>query len=271
MENDIVNVLNGFDRIFSLNGYSVSSEDASYYKYMRLDRLVKNVEDRELIFVSPDLWQDPFEKLYHGIDCSCRGLMSTPEIACMCVTDKSSTNEEAMWKAYADNEKVVRVSFDANSLFALLSDYAKKNNCDIYIGRAIYKYSKDEIKSFYKNNLFCPSVMNVEHYLNLMLLKRVAFSYENEIRIFIVNKGGSTFYENGLVSVPVDYKEERLIGRVKLGPYPPINPKLFDAKLIKKRNNLEEELYKEKLKTLLECSVEQSRLYEPKSKIKAMR
>lgn len=265
--------LNGFEHIYALNGYTVSSDHTGYYKYMLLDRLEKNVSAGKLVFVSPDLWQDPFEKLYHNIDCSNRGFTPTPEIACMCITDKSSANEEAMWKAYGDqeNRKVVRVTYDVNCLYSILNDYSRKHDCKVYIGRAIYTFSKDEITSFYKNTEFCPMTMDIEHYLSLMLLKRTAFSYENEIRIFIVkNEKSNDFLTEGILSVPVDYKEEKLITRVMLAPYLPIDYKKFDAKLIKQRNKLEEEIYKKLLKELLDCSVEQSRLYEPKQKKKQM-
>ena len=90
-----------------LNGYSFPKDKSTVFKYMPLNRFVNSVKNNQLVFVSPESWYDPFEQLYHGIDCSSRDYI-TEDIACMCVSEKSSTNEDACWRVYSDsNDKAV--------------------------------------------------------------------------------------------------------------------------------------------------------------------
>lgn len=67
-----------------LNGYSFPKDKRTVFKYMPLNRLLNFVKSNQFVFVSPESWYDPFEQLYHGIDCSSRGYI-TEDIACMCV------------------------------------------------------------------------------------------------------------------------------------------------------------------------------------------
>lgn len=143
------------------------------------------------MFVSPEAWYDPFEQLYYGIDCSAKGY-ATEDIACMCVSEKSSTNEDACWRVYAgSNSKTVRISLKQDKLLQLLEDYANKNSYEVYIGKVNYEFEKQEIKNLHNPSSkhyakFFPTQMKREHYLSLMLLKRKSFQYENEVRIFLV-------------------------------------------------------------------------------------
>lgn len=60
--------LTGYPHIHMLNGYSLPTDKSTVFKYMPLDRFVKMVDKKELVFVSPVTWYDPFEQLYYGID-----------------------------------------------------------------------------------------------------------------------------------------------------------------------------------------------------------
>ena len=150
MEIGTSQLLDGYKHIYTLNGYSLPNDKSVVFKYMPLERLIKSIEKNELVFVSPETWYDPFEQLYHGIDCSSKGY-KCEEIACMCVSEKSSTNEDASWRVYSgsNNIKTVRLSIEKDVLFALLDDYAAKNGFGVYIGRANYSFEKNEIKDLY--------------------------------------------------------------------------------------------------------------------------
>lgn len=89
-----------YHHIHMLNGYTFPKDKTTVFKYMPLDRLVQSVDKSVLVFVSPETWYDPFEQLYYGINCTSRGY-TTEDIACMCVSEKSSTNEDASWRVYA--------------------------------------------------------------------------------------------------------------------------------------------------------------------------
>lgn len=267
--------LTGYPHIHMLNGYSLPTDKSTVFKYMPLDRFVKMVDKKELVFVSPVTWYDPFEQLYYGIDCSSKDYM-TEDIACMCVSEKSSTNEDASWKVYAgSNNKTVRISIEQDKLLRLLEDYAMANGYEVYIGKVVYSFEKKEIKKLHIDTsphygVYFPSVMKREHYLSLMLLKRSAFSYENEARIFLV-KDSITFDANRLLKIPCDYKATGIVSNVMLSPYPPVRENGDMAfKVRQKMNNLESEEIKRTLNDKLGCRIQQSQLYKVCQSIKSV-
>ena len=263
-------IIEPYQHIHQLNGYTLpkarGKEPVTIFKYMPLDRFISNLEKGVFVFVSPALWKDPFERMYHNVDCSAHGYR-TEEIACLCVSEKSSTNEEASWKVYSVNgEKVVRLSIDLYLLLGMLDDFAKKNHCEVYIGKAQYGYEKKEIMNLYKPGsshfgLFFPPVMERKHYLSVMTLKRSAFEYENELRVFLV--GDNIPFDKKLVEINCDYESSKLVKDIVLCPYPvlPTDKDLVHS-VRAKMNRLESDELKKTLKKLVGCRVRQSRLYE---------
>lgn len=265
--------LSSYHHIYMLNGYSFSKERGEFYKYMPLDRFIASVNKNEFIFVSPSLWKDPFERLYFNVDCSTHGY-ETDNIACLCVSEKSSTNEDASWKAYADNgEKAVRLSINRVLFLEFLDSYAEQHGYDVYIGRAQYWLEKREIMNLYKSgkpyhDLFFPKSMERMHYLSVMLLKRSAFDYENEVRIFLVKRDTIPFEKN-LLRIPCDYKWNGLITDITLSPYPllPDSDDLLHS-VRARMNNIESAELKRILQGLVGCTIRQSMLYNTYKSIK---
>ena len=265
--------LNGYSKIHILNGYTFPTDKDTFYKYMPLERFLSNVYHKQFVFVSPEVWKDPFERLYFNVDCSSHSY-KTEAIACLCVTDKSSTNEDASWKAYTDQgEKAVRLSIHREKFLKMMDEFADKNKYEVYIGKAQYGYEKQEIMDLYKpsspyHDLFFPDPMERMHYLTVMTLKRSAFEYENEFRVFLVKD--EIKYENRIVPVPCDYKG--LITGVELCPYPPL-PDQNDLvhSTYKKFQEAESQELKRILKNLLGCRIRQSRLYDTEGKVKELK
>ena len=99
---------------------------------------------------------------------------------------------------------------EQDKLLQLLDEYAELNGFEVYIGKVDYSFEKREIMSMhlassphYKD--YFPDVMSREHYLSLMLLKRKAFDYENEVRLFLV-KDNIPFDGKNLLKIPCDYR-----------------------------------------------------------------
>lgn len=193
----------------------------------------------------------------------------------MCVSEKSSTNEDASWRVYAGSSaKSVRVSFEQKTLMDVLEDFADKNGYEVYIGKVDYTFEKKDIKnlckpSFPLHHKYFPCPMSREHYLSLMLLKRKAFKYENEVRIFLVKDKVS--FKNNLLFIPCNYltyKNPKLISNVMLSPYPPVKPDSDLAhKVREKINKMESDQIKEELITILDCRIQQSMLYKVQSRV----
>ena len=239
--------LAGYNNIYGLNGYQIPGDKDTIYKYTPLHYLIDDVYNNRLSFVSPDNWEDSFETRYYKLDNYQRKLGFTePEIFCMCLTSKQAENEDAFWRRYARAKaQMVWVKYDINELFKALDTFAEENNIKIFIGEAIY-LDKAEILRITptQNKIFFPQApkkFDIEHYLSLMSLKRGAFSYENEIRIFVVSNDG--FDESVKVyrvsencshvqtlSVTTQSKQSH-IKEVRISPYAPVNE---NFKLIEK-------------------------------------
>lgn len=262
----ISRLLKGYKHIHMLNGYSLPKDKSTVFKYMPLDRFVKSVDKKELVFVSPETWYDPFEQLYYGIDCSSRGY-ATEDIVCMCVSEKSTTNEDACWRVYAgENRKSVRISIEQEVLLHLLDDYAGTNGFEVYIGKVDYSFNRKDIKGLHNSKAagydeYFPDAMSREHYLSLMLLKRKAFKYENEVRIFLV-KDKIDFKGDKLLRIPCDYNGNCIISNVMLSPYPPVRNNDDIAYAVREKlNKAESDEIKKVLSDKLGCRIQQSMLY----------
>lgn len=184
-------------------------------RYMPIYRLITEIQDNTLNFISPLLWQDPFERVFYQKELVIEG--KKYDIRCICSTYDYVENEEAAWNRNNNKDAVVRVSFDFDKLCEMLNIIGQKYSCGFYISIADYSQSKDNliiknVKTPYKS---------IEDYIKIMSLKRKAFAYENEMRIFAV-------FETTKLPVdkvvpfdisPFDYKD--VINHVTLPPMQP--------------------------------------------------
>ena len=258
----------GYKHIYLLNGLSLAQID-TLYKYMPYDRLMSCVANSELAFVSPATWVDPFERRFWKTDYN-RYNYTGPEIACMCLTTKFSTNEEAAWKMYADSKsKALRISFNVKQLLDTLESYAQTNYCAIYIGKAIYSLERKEIVGLHnkKDSEFFPEHdFSLEHYLTLMCLKRKAFAFENEVRIFIVKD--NLPWNGDIIKIPVKI-DRNLIPRIMIGPLTPFANNDPRKSLYNTIQSVESGVYKQRLGNAIQgCDVKQSQLYTDNSPLK---
>ena len=149
-------------------------------RYMPLSRLITEIQDNTLNFISPLLWQDPFERVFYQEKLAIKDKQY--DIRCICSTYDYVENEEAAWNRNNNEDTVVRVSFDFDKFCKMLNNIGQRYSCAFYISIADYSQSKDNliiqnIKTPYKS---------IEDYIKIMSLKRKAFAYENEMRIFAV-------------------------------------------------------------------------------------
>ena len=98
------------------------------YRFMPFSRFYTELEERTMTFLSPALWNDPFESaflsLWKGID-----------LKCLCFTYNGSIGEEWALKAYAGKEQLVRIEIVFDKLVNTLSQIAKQkgNKCSFYV------------------------------------------------------------------------------------------------------------------------------------------
>ena len=228
--------LKGFNRVFGLNGYQIPADKDSICKYMPLKHLETDINNSRITFVSPCTWEDSFETRYYKLkNYSSKLEFVEPTVFCMCLTGKHAANEDALWRRYApQNDHLVKVYFKINDLFHILDSFAAKYNAEIYVGEAIYADKKQiDAVTPTKNHTFFSSPFEMENYLSLMSLKRGAFRYENEVRIFVVFRDGVS--DDSIVEYDNEQQEKLLfvsysnsitkinhshIGEVRVSPYP---------------------------------------------------
>ena len=227
----------GFENIYFLNGFSSNknNKERILYRYRPFLSALKDFSANKLGFVSPVLWKDKFERRFLFTDYS-KYNFSGKTVRCMCFASDNAMNEEASWKSYNFEEKdtVIRMSIKSSELLFALDNFAKKQKSKVFVGEAIYGASVDEIENIHKqckkyNQIFFSDSFNIEHYLFLMLLKRKAFIYENEIRVFILHDNNTSTRETEYSDkekksttklidfVPVDFSQ--IIKEIRISPY----------------------------------------------------
>ena len=219
-------LIGGFKKIYALNGFKLPCDKSCFNKYLPMSRLENQVNASSLMFVSPQKWTDTFETRYYhqgGYQCKTSNFV-LPEIFCMCLTSKHAENEDAMWRMYAQKgEQMLRAYYNIESLLSILDSDAVINGYKVYIGEIIYT-DKTTIKALTptKNNVFFHKPFVIENYLSLMCLKRGAYRYENEIRIFIVPEVPLKDNASPQVLFKVSHSpSHKYVDKVVLSPYPP--------------------------------------------------
>lgn len=187
-----------------------------FYKYMSLEMALQCLRGKNIWFVEPSKWQDKYENYFYKAEILGDNISkNNPLVYTTCVTNRKES--ESAWKIYAYNSqglasRCVEFIINRNKFRESLINckYRKgfkeeydrnlKDEFDIYEGVVVYKdeemiknlpkeivkRNKLDIDNDYYHAYF--DDFSFEKYLNLLLLKRVAFEHEHETRIFIVNK-----------------------------------------------------------------------------------
>lgn len=241
------------------------------YKYMTASRVLDILENNShlLGFVSPESWYDPYETKYLNTDYTALNGYRQPKIYCFCAR-MDNLNEEASWKIYKkENEPLLRMSIRTIDLLLAIDQFAKENDCDVYFSKVDYRLKKKEI-----DELYLPSSpyhseffnnLDDKQYVRIMSLKRWAFNYENEYRIFIIPRNQDKIVnhiKDNVLFIPVPIK---MITRFTFNPANKTNSSLVSQIEIAKYE-AEYKLIRDKIKVAYpEASVVKSTLY---SKIK---
>lgn len=192
--------------IHFMGDIALNWENPKIYRFVPYGRLKEMLADSVLTFVSPTQWNDPYEKMYFDIEV--RGKKTkVPNIVCLCFRSELNDNSAAYWdKEENDKSPYVRLGVDLYRLCDILDRFSDKTESDVYI-KSVRYCKNEEIENAYKNPFVMKDSLK-ESYIRLMSLKRVAYKYENEIRIFIVWEKGNQkierFLEQDLLKIKLD-------------------------------------------------------------------
>jgi hypothetical protein len=158
------------------------------YKYMTLETFISCLYNRSWRFFEPSKWNDKYEsRFYCAKYVKPSAVGKTPQLFATCVT--RAKNSEAAWKVYAHgqglNAHCVQLELD----IAALRQEIRKSQF-IYEEREVYytnephilKLHKPKLSSYLDNN----GNFTVDTFLKLLSLKREAYSYEQEVRLFVI-------------------------------------------------------------------------------------
>ncbi len=170
----------------------IYEKTTKFFKYLDIDSLITMLHSGKMVYVEPSHWYDPFEKLFYEADYSALDF-DKPKVFCSCFTRKSTN--EAAWIMYSHFRKGLasrsaKLELDPIVYYDFLESYGRLTNSQIYIANVDYSLSEKTIKELHlktskKHDKYFRD-FSLKKFIRLLLIKRKAFEYEQEIRIFIV-------------------------------------------------------------------------------------
>ena len=152
-----------------------SNSSTHLYRILSFNHVVDLLESKELHFVSPSQWEDPYERiLVHR---------RSHAIFAQCWTKKAAS--DAMWRIYSANRTAVRIRTNRVKLQRELSRHKNRSEIDFLIGDVVY-LSLSEVNK--RINAVAADLK--QKYLprraaDTLLAKRQAFEHEAEVRVII--------------------------------------------------------------------------------------
>ena len=161
---------------------------------MTLGNAINSFMSNSICFVEPVVWKDNYESRFYtcsyGPTCI-NQIVDTPKLYASCFTKNKVS--EAAWYIYSHKYSgldsiCVMVEIDLNNFRKSLSKAIGSKDI-VYEGAINYQLSQSMLDTLHLpnnrlHNLFANN-FSLKNYLNLLLLKRPFFSYENEVRFFI--------------------------------------------------------------------------------------
>lgn len=218
---------------------------SNFFKYLDLETVLmifredpnEHTFKQTMRFVEPPKWDDQFESRFYNADYNKvnNDPNNIPKLYATCFTPKEES--EPAWMAYNKEKDGLGkrcVQFRINQIKLreeLVKNLENSSNCTIVEGSVQYK-SKETIRTLHlstdKDNKHSEiydeffSDFTLANYIQLLLLKRVAYEHEREVRIFLI-------YDEDKLGVKAtnkdkyDYKDIKLdwlaiLERVRVSP-----------------------------------------------------
>lgn len=178
------------------------------YRFLPLERLLEVLHNKQITFVSPVKWNDPFDNFLFKQNINDNSFIN--RLFVLCFTHNS--HSQAYWKTYAPEGFGVRLSIRPKEFLELLM----KSTDKIWLGKMDYVYEKILVQKLQNTNGL-KSSLNLEDpndiFFNTFHLKRMPFKYEEESRISILTNEAR---EDGLRRIKIN--PASLISEIYLDP-----------------------------------------------------
>ena len=184
----------------------LKKEGSVICRYMPYSRLEKWIKESIMTFVSPNRWDDPFEKIYLNTiltNSSLRIRYKPPRIASLCFSKSLFKDSVAFWNNFktSDSEQLVRVEFNFKKMMIQLIKLLEQYDMHIYVVAVNYSLQQKIIKNKeeFVNRILRSHGNEVDAeflYIKILSYKRKAFSFENEVRVILVPQKKIEFDKN---------------------------------------------------------------------------
>lgn len=218
------------------------------FKYMPLESALTMMKEKYLWLCNPVIWKDPFEKRF--IEAKYFDGKNEAEfplkgrVFCTCFTQ--TTTSEAHWANYSNGKLGVSFRLRRTALLDILNKHY--DEFDIYIGKVNYLKTASIKKKLHEIDIIKEisplKITSRNIQIQLLLLKRVAFSYEDEIRVLAIKK-----QKTKEIGIKLSLKTTQpfdLIERITLDPGTEMHTELMLKKLFKKEYGFKK-VYKSQL------------------------
>lgn len=239
------------------------SQVKGLFKFIPYKYFISAVEQKELLFSSPLCWDDPYDYMFYANPQM--NIVSNPrlEVSCFCTSCQHVKDEEAMWRFYGMD--YIRIEYNLKTLIKTLEHFAiinhkKGNDIFFYIVPIDYSMGKEQLKKKYKEKK--NQYSSLEECLECLSLKRTAYEYEREVRIFAI--GNKLYNEKNKKHFKISNVEydNNLIGSIYLPPLPAIKYDDIKYNYYDNIQTMQNAAIKEKLKVFFnKRKIHQSRLY----------
>ncbi|MBQ0052068.1 MAG: hypothetical protein KBT11_08410 [Treponema sp.] len=235
----------------------LTKENLCITRYLKSEDLLKSLNGDYMYFSNPANWDDPFEEAVVR-RLNVRGY----SVFGICFTTSAYRNEEAFWRTCKEENKFLSsFSFKYSSFMEHLNSAVKSTlkteDYKIYSGLVDYSLQRKDLEKDLTSKAIS-QMTDDEELVKLLFRKRVAYSYENELRVIIKVKNGSK--DEPYLNVG-NFNLKTLIKHVRLEPLPKNILKMleddalrttFKEKYIK---SFTEEIKNEELKKSLKITV----------------
>jgi hypothetical protein len=188
--------------------------DKTVYRYASLAEMLRILRKGEWDFPRPEEWPDKYEQ-HVSAEFFGKGAKFhrfSPFLKCLSFEYSS----EAMWRTYASASGLVRMSWKLRTLLEQLSNATLSSRAKLYVAQVRYMRQPD-LRAEVDRHCRLTEKLVSSRAMNLLLMKRSGFSYENEIR-FCFMPVSSTKAATRFVVSNIDGHS---IGRILLDPYLP--------------------------------------------------
>lgn len=182
--------------------------DETIYRIFSLDKFKRTLKDKKLCLVRPHKWEDPFEnfllnstgQLDDGTLVGFDTIRSNYYGQCWTLKKEC----DGLWRNYkGDEPSAIKVKTTVGKLMNQFYDLSNKfHQLSYFIGKVDY-VTDTEIENYFKNEIDIMNFQSGVEFAQSLLIKRLSFSYEEEVRI-IFSKPSTDEIDLNTVTNPWD-------------------------------------------------------------------